>query len=70
MTVRFNVPGLGERIKAARLQDPRSVRQLAESAEISENYWYRLEAERRGADIQLLRRIEQVLGVDLNIRLP
>lgn len=62
-------PGLGERIKRARVADNRSVEMLCGLARISRVYWYDIESEKiRGAlPEETLRRIEQVLGVDLEV---
>lgn len=64
-----DVPGLGERLRQARLKDKRSVEKLATAAGISRNYWYQLEAEAvlGGVKEDTLRNIEQVLGVDLGV---
>ncbi len=62
-------PGLGERIRRARVADNRSVEMLCGLAQISRVYWYDIESEKiRGAlPEDTLRRIEQVLGVDLEV---
>lgn len=64
-----DVPGLGERLRQARLKDKRSVEKLAAAAGISRNYWYQLEAEAvlGGVKEDTLRNIEQVLSVDLGV---
>lgn len=64
-----DVPGLGERLRQARLKDKRSVEKLATAAGISRNYWYQLEAEAilGGVKEDTLRNIEQVLGVNLGV---
>lgn len=64
-----DVPGLGERLRQARLKDKRSVEKLATASGISRNYWYQLEAEAvlGGVKEDTLRKIEQVLGVDLGV---
>jgi transcriptional regulator with XRE-family HTH domain len=61
------VPGLGAAIKAARVADGRSVRELADAAGISRGYWYDVENEDVRASIpaDTLRAIEAVLGVTL-----
>lgn len=65
------VPDLGSRIKQAREADPRSVTQLAKLAGISRNYWYQLEAESvlGGVAEETLRKVEEVLGVDLGVEI-
>jgi transcriptional regulator with XRE-family HTH domain len=57
-----------ERVKEARLADGRSVQVLATLAEISVNYWYQIEGNKRewiSADV--LKRMQSVLGVDLGV---
>jgi transcriptional regulator with XRE-family HTH domain len=63
------IPGLGEKLRQARLKDQRSVEKLATAAGISRNYWYQLEAEAvlGGVKEETLRNIEQVLDVDLGV---
>lgn len=65
----IEVPGLGERLRLARLKSDRSVAKLAAAAGISRNYWYQLEAEAvlGGVAEDTLRTIEGVLGVDLGV---
>jgi transcriptional regulator with XRE-family HTH domain len=62
-------PGLGSRIKAARESDPRSVSAICRDAGISRQYWYQLEREdlRAPATEEIIRRIEGVLGVSLEV---
>jgi transcriptional regulator with XRE-family HTH domain len=64
-----DVPGLGERIKQAREARGRPVTQLAKEVGISRNYWYQLEAEAvlGGVAEETLRKIEEVLGIDLGV---
>ncbi|MDZ8068535.1 MAG: helix-turn-helix transcriptional regulator [Nostoc sp. DedQUE08] len=65
-----DVPGLGERIKQAREARGRPVTQMAKEVGISRNYWYQLEAEAvlGGVAEETLRKIEEVLGVDLGVQ--
>jgi transcriptional regulator with XRE-family HTH domain len=67
-TVR-DFPGLGQKIKQAREQDERSVTQLCRECGLSRSYWYQLENEdlRAPATEEVIRRIEQVLGVNLGV---
>lgn len=62
--------GLGDRIKQAREARRRPVTQMAKEIGISRNYWYRLEAEAvlGGVAEETLRKIEEVLGVDLGVQ--
>jgi transcriptional regulator with XRE-family HTH domain len=66
----IDIPELGERIKQAREASGRPVTQLAKEAGISRNYWYQLEAEAvlGGMAEETLRKIEEVLGVDLGVQ--
>lgn len=63
-------PGLGERIKAARMADKRSLSKICKEWGISRAYWYQLEDEdmRAPATIEMIRKIEQALGVDLGVQ--
>ena len=65
----IDIPGLGERLRQARLQSKRSVASLATAAGISRHYWYQLEGEAvlSGVTIETLRNIEQALGADLGV---
>ena len=65
-----DIPGLGERIKQARETSGRPVTQLAKEVGISRNYWYQLEAEAvlGGMAEETLRKIEEVLGIDLGVK--
>jgi len=62
-------PGLGKRIKQVREKDKRPLVQICREAGISRAYWYQLEAEdlRAPATEEMIRKIEIVLGVDLDI---
>jgi transcriptional regulator with XRE-family HTH domain len=64
-----DVPGLGSRIKQARETSNRPVTQLAKEVGISRNYWYQLESEAvlGGVAEETLRKIEDVLKVDLGV---
>lgn len=65
-----DVPGLGDRIKQAREARGRPVTHMAKEVGISRNYWYQLEAEAvlGGVAEETLRKIEEVLGVDLGVQ--
>ncbi len=56
--------------KQAREASNRPVTQLAKEVGISRNYWYQLEAEAvlGGVAEETLRKIEEVLSVDLGVR--
>ena len=65
----INIPGLGEKMKKARENSPKSVTELAKLCGISRNYWYQLEAEAvlGGVAEETLRKIESVLNVDFGV---
>jgi transcriptional regulator with XRE-family HTH domain len=62
-------PGLGQRIKKARENDPRSLSQICRDCNISRSYWYQLESEdmRSPASEEIIRRIEKELNIDLGV---
>lgn len=63
-------PGLGARIKKAREADDRSLVQICAAANMTPANWYRIEAEETKAlPLETVRRIEQVLGIDLGVEL-
>ncbi len=63
------VPGLGERIKQARLGSKKSLEQLCEEVGVSRTYWYDVEKEtlKGTLSIENLRKIEQALSIDLEV---
>ncbi len=63
--------GLGERIRQARQADPRSLARICKETGISSSYWYQLEAEKvyGAASLEIIRKIEAALGVDLEVDL-
>ena len=62
------VPELGKKIKEARLSDQRSLAQICREIPMSPVNWYKIESEETKAlPIETLRRIEQVLGINLNV---
>lgn len=65
-----DIPGLGGMIKKAREADNRSLIKIAALVGVSRNYWYQLETESvmGGMSEETLRRIEEVLGVDLGVQ--
>ena len=63
-TIDIEVPNLGEKIKAARERDSRSLSEICRQMEMSNMNWYKIESEETKAlPIETLRRIEEVLGV-------
>ncbi|MBP0006246.1 MAG: helix-turn-helix transcriptional regulator [Cyanobacteria bacterium SBC] len=71
MQVKFtrSIPGLGEKIRRARLIDRRSLKDIASQVGISRARWYQMEAEKYAITEEQLRKIEEVLGIDLGISL-
>lgn len=65
------VEGLGDRIRKARLDSPKSLEQICEEVGLSRTYWYDLEKETLKGTLSYenLKKIEQVLGVDLGVEL-
>ena len=64
------VPELGKKIKEARLSDKRSLAQICREISMSPVNWYKIESEETKAlPIETLRRIEQVLGIDLDVHI-
>jgi transcriptional regulator with XRE-family HTH domain len=68
--MKVDCPGLGDRIKAARKADPRSVQALAGAIGKSLNYWYLVEGDETQLSEETLRKIEAVLGVDFGVEFP
>ncbi|WP_026733971.1 helix-turn-helix domain-containing protein [Fischerella sp. PCC 9605] len=67
--IRIDAPGIGAKIKEARERDPRSVEELAKAANMTRANWYRIEREENDVLPEpTLRKIEEVLGVDLGVR--
>ncbi|MBW4599707.1 hypothetical protein DSM106972_094460 [Dulcicalothrix desertica PCC 7102] len=66
----IKVPGLGEKIKEARLTDRRSLAEICRQIPMSPVNWYKIESEETKAlPIETLRRIEEVLNIDLGVRM-
>jgi transcriptional regulator with XRE-family HTH domain len=63
-------PGLGARIKQAREADPRSLVQICAAIDMTPANWYKIENEEtKVLPLETLRKVEQVLGVDLGVKL-
>ena len=62
-------PGLGSRIREARESDDRSLSQICRDCQLSRSYWYQLESEDLRASVteRVIRKIEEVLNVDLDV---
>ncbi|MEL7241384.1 MAG: helix-turn-helix transcriptional regulator [Cyanobacteria bacterium J06641_2] len=66
----IDVPGLGSRIRQVREADSRSLAEICRRVGMTTMNWYRIEAEETKAlPIETLKRIEEVLGVDFEIRI-
>lgn len=62
------ISDFGEKLKAARVSDGRSVQVLATLAGISTGYWYQLENEQRiWVSDEVVKAIESVLDVDFGV---
>ncbi len=67
-TIDIEVPNLGEKIKAARERDSRSLSEICRQMEMSNMNWYKIESEETKAlPIETLRRIEEILGVNFGV---
>ncbi len=67
-TIEVEVSGLGDRIKKARMSDPRSLTQLAAAANMTTANWYRIEGEKFNTlPYETLKNIEKALGIDLDV---
>lgn len=67
--IEIEVPGLGNKIKKAREASARSLTELCAAAGMTTANWYRIEAEEtKSLPIETLRKIEEVLGVDLGVQ--
>lgn len=64
------VPNLGEKVKAARLNSGKSLAALAREAEVSRQYWYSIENETigtKGITEDVLKKLEKVLGIAFEV---
>lgn len=67
--IELEVPGLGDRVRQARIADNRSLAEICRQIPMTTMNWYRIEAEETKAlPIETLRRIEEVLGVDFGVK--
>lgn len=66
----LDFPELGTRVKNARESDKRSLSQICRDSGISRSYWYQIENEDLRAPVteDIIRKIETVLGIDLNVQ--
>ncbi len=68
-TIEVEVPGLGNRIKEARMNDSRTLKAICEAAGMSPQNWSRIERETQTVSVDVLHRIEVALGVDFGIKI-
>lgn len=62
--------GLGDKIRRARKLDKRSLRQITEEVGMTPMNWYKIEKEEtKTLPVETLKRIEEVLGVNLEVEL-
>lgn len=63
------IPNLGQRIKDARVNSPKSLEQLCRDVGFSRTYWYDIENGflKGGLSVETLRKIESALGVDFGV---
>lgn len=61
--------GIGARIKNARLKDGRKLTEICRECGITRAYWYQIENESLETAVSeyAIRKIELVLGIDLNL---
>ena len=62
-----DVPGLGEKLKQARLSDDRPLTLICGELGMSTQNWYRIEKEQQVLPIETLKKIEEVLGIDFGV---
>lgn len=68
ITKEIDAPGIGKKIKDARMVDGRSVQTLATLAGISLAYWYQVEQEKmQSISEEHFRGIQNALGVDFGV---
>jgi transcriptional regulator with XRE-family HTH domain len=71
-TSKIQVPGLGDRIKQARhlkMCAGTTTAELAAAAGMSTQNWYQIEGGKQGVKLEVLRKMEVALGVDLGVDL-
>ena len=67
ISIEIEIPGIGKKIKEAREQDDRSLTAICKEVGMSRENWYRTEREEGVTPLATLRRMEEVLGIDLGI---
>lgn len=69
-TIDIEIPGLGEKIEAARRADARTLKNICDQTNMTTANWHRIEKEEtKFLPIETLRDIERVLGVDFDIEI-
>ena len=64
----IEIPNLGEKIKRAREQDPRSLVEICQIVGMTTSNWYRIEKEiTKFLPIETLQKIEEVLDINLEV---
>ena len=64
----IEIPDLGEKIKKAREQDPRSLVEICRLVGMTTSNWYRIEKNiPTYLPIETVQKIEEVLGIDLGV---
>jgi transcriptional regulator with XRE-family HTH domain len=64
----IEVPNLGQRIREARMSDPRSLKEICSLVGMTPQNWYRMESEKQSLSIEKLRTIEKILNIDLGVK--
>lgn len=63
---RYEIPGLGDRVRSARLQSGKTLTALAAEAGMSHTNWYRIEREEvKTLPEDTLKAVERALGIQL-----
>ena len=68
-TIEVDFPDLAEKIKNARINDPRSISEICRQLDMSRTHWYRIEEGNLSLPLETLRKIEAVLGVDFKVNI-
>lgn len=63
----IDVPDLGQKIEGARRADTRSLVEICQLVGVSRETWYKLEKEEQAISLTMLRKIEEVLGVNFEV---
>lgn len=65
----IEIDGLGDVIRKARISSEKTVEQVCDEVGVSRTYWYDIEKETLKGTLSFenLKKIEQVLGIDLGV---